>query len=136
MAACRPIRQASFFAERSRLGRNAVACVRKDLEEGRLSVLPIEDVPPDGLILTMSMVWQTSHRPAPPADGLSIASSKCRWKRAKCRNRRSLGRRREGLGKNLLSMPHDERMSIERFWRKAATRQTHHRHEQVDEVQG
>ena len=25
--------------------------VRKDLEEGRLSVLSIEDVPPDGLIL-------------------------------------------------------------------------------------
>src|SRR6202790_4355138 len=33
--------------------------VRKDLEEGRLSVLPIEDVPPDGLILAMSAVWQT-----------------------------------------------------------------------------
>jgi DNA-binding transcriptional LysR family regulator len=27
--------------------------VRKDLEDGRLSVLPIEDVPPDGLILPM-----------------------------------------------------------------------------------
>jgi DNA-binding transcriptional LysR family regulator len=33
--------------------------VRKDLEEGRLSALPIEDVPPDGLILAMSAVWQT-----------------------------------------------------------------------------
>jgi DNA-binding transcriptional LysR family regulator len=44
--------------------------VRKDLEEGRLSVLPIEDVPPDGLFLPMSAVWQTK---APPADGLSIA---------------------------------------------------------------
>jgi hypothetical protein len=33
--------------------------VRKDLEDGRLSLLPIEDVPPDGLILPMSVVWQT-----------------------------------------------------------------------------
>ncbi|WMT76403.1 LysR family transcriptional regulator [Bradyrhizobium sp. Ash2021] len=39
--------------------------VRKDLEEGRLSVLPIEDVPPDGLILTMSVVWQTKSPPGP-----------------------------------------------------------------------
>ena len=39
--------------------------VRKDLEEGRLSVLPIEDVPPDGLILTMSAVWQTRSPPGP-----------------------------------------------------------------------
>src|SRR6266850_2810470 len=33
--------------------------VRKDLEEGRLSVLPIEDVPPGGLNVPMSAVWQT-----------------------------------------------------------------------------
>ena len=39
--------------------------VRKDLEEGRLSVLPIEDVPPDGLILAMSAVWQTKSPPGP-----------------------------------------------------------------------
>jgi DNA-binding transcriptional LysR family regulator len=39
--------------------------VRKDLEEGRLSVLPIEDVPPDGLMLTMSAVWQTKLPPVP-----------------------------------------------------------------------
>ena len=39
--------------------------VRKDLEEGRLSVLPIEDVPPDGLILAMSVVWQTKSPPGP-----------------------------------------------------------------------
>jgi DNA-binding transcriptional LysR family regulator len=39
--------------------------VRKDLEEGRLSVLPIEDVPPDGLILTMSAVWPTKSPPGP-----------------------------------------------------------------------
>ena len=39
--------------------------VRKDLEEGRLAVLPIEDVPPDGLILTMSVVWQTKSPPGP-----------------------------------------------------------------------
>jgi DNA-binding transcriptional LysR family regulator len=39
--------------------------VRKDLEEGRLSVLPIEDVPPDGLILTMSAVWRTKSPPGP-----------------------------------------------------------------------
>jgi hypothetical protein len=47
--------------------------VRKDLEEGRLSVLPIEDVPPDGLILPMSAVWQTKSPLDPPAGGLSIA---------------------------------------------------------------
>jgi DNA-binding transcriptional LysR family regulator len=39
--------------------------VRKDLEEGRLAVLPIEDVPPDGLILTMSAVWPTKSPPGP-----------------------------------------------------------------------
>jgi hypothetical protein len=39
--------------------------VRRDLEEGRLSVLPIEDVPPDGLILAMSAVWQTKSPPGP-----------------------------------------------------------------------
>jgi len=39
--------------------------VRKDLEEGRLAVLPIEDVPPDGLLLPMSAVWQTKSPPGP-----------------------------------------------------------------------
>jgi DNA-binding transcriptional LysR family regulator len=39
--------------------------VRKDLENGHLSVLPIEDVPPDGLILPMSVVWQTKSPPGP-----------------------------------------------------------------------
>jgi DNA-binding transcriptional LysR family regulator len=39
--------------------------VRKDLEEGLLSVLPIEDVPPGGLILAMSAVWQTRSPPGP-----------------------------------------------------------------------
>ena len=39
--------------------------VRKDLEEGRLAVLPIEDVPPDGLTLPMSAVWQTRSPPGP-----------------------------------------------------------------------
>jgi DNA-binding transcriptional LysR family regulator len=39
--------------------------VRKDLEERRLCVLPIEDVPPDGLMLSMSVVWQTKSPPGP-----------------------------------------------------------------------
>ena len=39
--------------------------VRRDLEEGRLSVLSIEDVPPDGLFLPMSAVWQTKSPPGP-----------------------------------------------------------------------
>jgi DNA-binding transcriptional LysR family regulator len=39
--------------------------VRKDLEEGWLAVLPIEDVPPDGLTLPMSAVWQTRSPPGP-----------------------------------------------------------------------
>src|SRR5580700_6535988 len=39
--------------------------VRNDLEEGRLSVLSIEDVPPDGLILAMSAVWKTKSPPGP-----------------------------------------------------------------------
>jgi hypothetical protein len=47
--------------------------VRIDWEEGRLSVLPIEDVPPDGLILPMSEVWQIKSPPGPPADGLLTA---------------------------------------------------------------
>jgi DNA-binding transcriptional LysR family regulator len=39
--------------------------VRKDLEDGRLSVLAIEDVPPDGLTVPMSAVWQTKSPPGP-----------------------------------------------------------------------
>jgi DNA-binding transcriptional LysR family regulator len=39
--------------------------VRKDLEEGRLAVLPIEDVPPEGRILPVSAVWQTRSPPGP-----------------------------------------------------------------------
>src|SRR5579863_2103559 len=39
--------------------------VRKDLEEGRLVVLSIEDVPPEGLILPMSVAWQTKSPPGP-----------------------------------------------------------------------
>jgi DNA-binding transcriptional LysR family regulator len=39
--------------------------VRKDLEEGRLATLSIEDVPPDGLPLPMSAVWQTKSPPGP-----------------------------------------------------------------------
>ena len=39
--------------------------VRKDLDAGRLTALPIEDVPPDGLFLPMSAVWQTKSPPGP-----------------------------------------------------------------------
>jgi DNA-binding transcriptional LysR family regulator len=39
--------------------------VRKDLEEGRLAMLSIEDVPPDGLTLAMFAVWQTKSPPGP-----------------------------------------------------------------------
>jgi DNA-binding transcriptional LysR family regulator len=39
--------------------------VRNDLEKGRLAMLPIEDVPPGGLILSMSAVWQTKSPPGP-----------------------------------------------------------------------
>jgi DNA-binding transcriptional LysR family regulator len=39
--------------------------VQKDLREGKLAVLAIEDVPPDGLILAMSAVWQTKTPPGP-----------------------------------------------------------------------
>jgi DNA-binding transcriptional LysR family regulator len=39
--------------------------VRKDLEEGRLFALPIEDVPAEGLTLPMSAVWQTKSPPGP-----------------------------------------------------------------------
>ena len=39
--------------------------VLKDLNEGKLAVLPIEDVPPGGLVLSMSAVWQTKSPPGP-----------------------------------------------------------------------
>src|SRR5882724_7723525 len=39
--------------------------VQKDLSEGRLAVLGIEDVPPEGLNLSMSAVWQTKSPPGP-----------------------------------------------------------------------
>jgi hypothetical protein len=74
--------------------------VRKDLEEERLSMLPIEDVPPDGLILPMSAVWQTKSPPGPrrpmvcrPPEANSGGHGQKR------RNRRSAGTRRDGLQK-------------------------------------
>ena len=42
-----------------------VHAVREDLEEWRLRVMPIEDVPPEGLMLPMSVVWQTRSPPGP-----------------------------------------------------------------------
>lgn len=39
--------------------------VQKDLEAGRLAILAIEDVPPGGLPLVMSAVWQTKSPPGP-----------------------------------------------------------------------
>ncbi len=39
--------------------------VRDDIENGRLSVLRIEDVPPEGLVLQMSAIWKTSSPPGP-----------------------------------------------------------------------
>jgi DNA-binding transcriptional LysR family regulator len=42
-----------------------VHVVRKDLAEGRLAMLSVEDVPPGGLILSMSAVWQTKSPPGP-----------------------------------------------------------------------
>ena len=39
--------------------------VQRDLDEGRLAVLRIEDVPPEGLPLAMSAVWQTKSPPGP-----------------------------------------------------------------------
>jgi DNA-binding transcriptional LysR family regulator len=39
--------------------------VQKDLDAGRLAALPIEDVPPGGLPLEMSAVWQTKSPPGP-----------------------------------------------------------------------
>jgi DNA-binding transcriptional LysR family regulator len=39
--------------------------IQNDLKEGRLAILSIEDVPPDGLPLPMSAVWQTKSPPGP-----------------------------------------------------------------------
>ncbi|EJL94349.1 transcriptional regulator [Herbaspirillum sp. CF444] len=39
--------------------------VRSDIENGSLSVLRIEDLPPEGLILPMSAIWQMSSPPGP-----------------------------------------------------------------------
>lgn len=39
--------------------------IRNDLEAGRLKALAIEDVPPDGAIMSMSAVWQTKSPPGP-----------------------------------------------------------------------
>lgn len=39
--------------------------VREDLEEGRVKALSIEDVPPGGLDVPMSAVWQTKSPPGP-----------------------------------------------------------------------
>src|SRR3984893_11285789 len=66
-----PWRLADLFAKHHFLlnglgwGGMPLHAVRKDLEDGRLSVLPIEDVPPDGLTVSMSAVWQTKSPPGP-----------------------------------------------------------------------
>ena len=73
--------------------------VRKDLDEGRLSVLPIEDVPPDGLILAMSVVWQTKSPPGPAGRWFIDRLKQIPVETGKCRNRRSPGKRRGGLRK-------------------------------------
>jgi DNA-binding transcriptional LysR family regulator len=39
--------------------------VQNDLDRRRLVVLQIEDVPPEGLVLSMSAVWQTKSPPGP-----------------------------------------------------------------------
>jgi DNA-binding transcriptional LysR family regulator len=39
--------------------------VSDDIKEGRLSVLRIEDVPPEGMIMAMAAVWQTASPPGP-----------------------------------------------------------------------
>jgi DNA-binding transcriptional LysR family regulator len=39
--------------------------VRKDIEEGRLAILQIEDVPPGGLDMPMAAVWRTKSPPGP-----------------------------------------------------------------------
>ena len=39
--------------------------VREDLEEGRVKALFIEDVPPGGLDVPMSAVWQKKSPPGP-----------------------------------------------------------------------
>jgi len=39
--------------------------ILKDLKAKRLVMLPIEDVPPEGLTMTMSAVWQTRSPPGP-----------------------------------------------------------------------
>jgi DNA-binding transcriptional LysR family regulator len=54
-----------MVAARDGWGGMPLHAVRTDLEEGRLSALSIEDVPPDGLILAMSAVWQTKSPPGP-----------------------------------------------------------------------
>jgi DNA-binding transcriptional LysR family regulator len=39
--------------------------VRRDLEEGRLAVLAVEEVPPEGLPLAMFAIWQARTPPGP-----------------------------------------------------------------------
>jgi DNA-binding transcriptional LysR family regulator len=56
--------------------------VQKNLDEGRLSVLAIEDVPPGGLPRTMFAVWQTKPPGAPHdagryADRVPAAETRC-----------------------------------------------------------
>ena len=53
--------------------------VRRDLEEGRLKPLDIEDVPPGGLDVSMSAVGKRNHLPDPPAGGSSSGSRKFRY---------------------------------------------------------
>src|ERR1700688_1019805 len=54
-----------FLLNGLRWGGMPLHAVRRDLEEGRLSALSIEDGPPDGLFLPMSAVWQTKSPPGP-----------------------------------------------------------------------
>jgi DNA-binding transcriptional LysR family regulator len=56
--------------------------VKRDLAEGRLVVLPIEDMAPEGMILPMSVVYLTAQPPGPAGRWLIERLKQCPARRA------------------------------------------------------
>ena len=60
-----PVRQARLPARRPGLGSMPLHIVRRDIDEGRLAMLSIEDISAAGLSLTMSVIYKRFDPPGP-----------------------------------------------------------------------
>lgn len=82
MAPRRPFRQERFSSQWAGLGGMPLHTVQRDIAEGRLAELSIEDVPQGGLNLPMSAVYPTSASPGSAGRWLVARLKQCPSKMA------------------------------------------------------